>query len=241
MARTATKKPSRKSKPSKTPAKVKKPTKGSRPGVKAAPKSKPAPKARVAASRPSKPAPAPRPAPKAKPRKKLAVDSHPSYQRLIETLKPGRYARGLVFITEPGALDEEMTDWLMGNVDGRRSLGRTAFGEILVFRDLRARAAELGLGDPERESDVALIDIHYKKMRVLSQNVEGFLDALEDPEFQSTFLRKELYEAVRAKVGPPSETECYGFVPALALGGREDVGSVQRLDWKVHQAILIQT
>jgi hypothetical protein len=235
MARTATKKPSRKSKPTKKPAARRTPApKKKAPKAKAAPraavKPKSAPKARAVKA-----------APKPKRRAPLAVDSHPSYQRLIETLKPGRYARGLVFITEPGTLDEEMTDWLMGHVDGRRSLGRTAFGEILVFRDLRARASELGVGDPDRESDVALIDIHYKKMRVLSQDVEGFLDALEDPEFQSTYLRKELYEAVRAKVGPPSEGECYGFVPALALGGSEEVGSVQRLDWKVHQAILIQT
>jgi hypothetical protein len=240
MARTATKKPSRKSKPTKKPAPARR-AKAKAPKATKAPKTKPRPAPAAKASPTRAPKAAAKPDVKAKPRKKLFVDSHPSYQRLIETLKPGRYARGLVFITEPGALDEEMTDWLMGNVDGRRSLGRTAFGEILVFRDLRMRAAELGLGDPERESDVALIDIHYKKMRVLSQNVEGFLDALEDPEFQSTYLRKELYEAVRAKVGPPSETECYGFVPALALGGREDVGSVQRLDWKVHQAILIQT
>jgi hypothetical protein len=240
MARTATKKPSRKSKPTKKPAPARR-AKAKAPKATKAPKAKTRPATAAKASPTRAPKAAAKPAVKAKPRKKLFVDSHPSYQRLIETLKPGRYARGLVFITEPGALDEEMTDWLMGNVDGRRSLGRTAFGEILVFRDLRMRAAELGLGDPERESDVALIDIHYKKMRVLSQNVEGFLDALEDPEFQSTYLRKELYEAVRAKVGPPSETECYGFVPALALGGREDVGSVQRLDWKVHQAILIQT
>jgi hypothetical protein len=169
------------------------------------------------------------------------LDDHPSLVVLTEQLKPGRYARGLATITEPGALDEEMSDWLKGNVEGRRSLGRTAFGEIIVFRDLRSRAAELGVKNPERESDIVLIDIHYKKMTVLTQNVEGFLNALEDPQFQSTFLRKELYEAVRAKVGPPSETECYGFVPAIALGGREEVSSVQRLDWKVHQAILIQT
>jgi hypothetical protein len=226
MARTPSKKPSRKSKPQRKPASSRRPaSKATK--VKAKAKATPAPK-------PAKPG-------KPRPRRALSIDSHPSFQRLTETLKPGRYARGLVFITEPGALDEEMTDWLMGNVEGRRSLGRTAFGELLVFRDLRSRAAELGSGDPERESDVVLVDIHYKKMRVLSQDVEGFLDALEDPEFQSTYLRKELYEAVRAKVGPPSETECYGFVPALALGGREEVGSVQRLDWKVHQAILIQT
>ncbi|MCA2981210.1 MAG: hypothetical protein INH37_23295, partial [Myxococcaceae bacterium] len=146
MARTPSKKPSRKSKPSKKPASSRRPT--SKP-TKAKVTSKPAPPARPAkVAKPGKP----------RPRRALSIDSHPSYQRLVETLKPGRYARGLVFITEPGALDEEMTDWLMGNVEGRRSLGRTAFGELLVFRDLRARAAELGAGDPERESDVVLVD-----------------------------------------------------------------------------------
>jgi len=173
--------------------------------------------------------------------KKPSIEEHPSFITLTRRLKPGSYARGLIVITPPGALDDELHDWLRGNIAGRRSIGRTAFGELLVFRDLRERASELGVGDPMRESDVALIDVHFKKMTVLGNTVEAFLDSLDDGDFQEAFLRRSMFDEVKQRLGPCAPNECYGFVPALSLGGSEDADSVQRVDWRVHQAILLQT
>lgn len=170
-----------------------------------------------------------------------SVDDHPGYALLVKRLRPGPVAGGLVVITAPGALDREVHDWLMGNVAGRRSIGRTAFGDLLVFRDLRERARELGVGDADREGDVALIDVHFKKMTVLGTSVESFLDGLDDELFQRAFLRKELFDEVKRRLGACKPTECYGFVPALALGGSEDADTVRRVDWRVHQAILLQS
>lgn len=169
------------------------------------------------------------------------LEDHPAFISLTRRLKPGSYAGGLLIITAPGALDDAMHDWLMGNVPGRRSIGRTAFGELLVFRDLRERAHELGIGDPEREADVALVDVHFKKMTVLGNSIEAFLDSLDDADFQEAFLRRSMFDAVKRRLGPCAPNECYGFVPALSLGGSEDAASVQRLDWRVHQSILLQT
>lgn len=175
------------------------------------------------------------------PAKSARLEGHPSFLSLTKRLKPGSYAGGLLVITAPGALDDAMHDWLMGNVAGRRSIGRTAFGELLVFRDLRERARELGVGDPEREADVALIDVHFKKMTVLGNSIEAFLDSLDDADFQEAFLRRSMFDEVKRRLGPCAPNECYGFVPALSLGGSEDAASVQRVDWRVHQAILLQT
>lgn len=172
---------------------------------------------------------------------KVGPESHPAFDALTRRLKPGSYAGGLVVITAPGALDDEMHDWLMGNVDGRRSIGRTAFGEILVFRDLRERARELGVGDPDNEADIALIDVHFKKMTVLGTSVDTFLEGLDDRDFQEAFLRLLLFDEVKRRLGPCKPNECYGFVPALALGGSEEPETVQRLDWQVHQSILLQS
>lgn len=206
------------------------------------PKPKPrAAKRPVAKKRAAKKPAVKKPAAKGKVAGRAGVDGHPSFITLTSRLRPGSYAGGLVIITAPGALDAEMSDWLMGNVVGRRSIGRTAFGELLVFRDLRERARELGMGNPDNEADVALIDVHFKKMTVLGTSVESFLDGLDDPLFQNAFLRKELFDEVKRRLGPCRPNECYGFVPALALGGSEDAASVQRVDWRVHQAILLQT
>ena len=170
-----------------------------------------------------------------------SIDDHPQYRELIEKLKPGWHAGGLLFVMQPGELDDEMTDWLMGRIAGRRSIGRTVFGDFILFRDLRDRARETGDGDPETEADVAMIDIHYKRMDVLGYSIAEVLEKLDDPSFQKAFFRKELADAVRARIGAPKDNECYGFVPALALGGSEDAASVASVDWRVHQAILIQT
>lgn len=169
------------------------------------------------------------------------LENHPSFVSLTKRLKPGSYAGGLLIITAPGALDDAMHDWLMGNVAGRRSIGRTAFGELLVFRDLRERARELGVDDSEREADVALVDVHFKKMTVLGNSIEAFLDSLDDADFQEAFLRRSMFDEVKRRLGPCAPNECYGFVPALSLGGSEEAASVQRVDWRVHQAILLQT
>lgn len=192
---------------------------------------------------PEKKAPKKRAATKPKARERKAssrgLESHPGYLELIWRLRPGSYAGGLIVITTPGALDAELHDWLMGNMEGRRSIGRTAFGELLVFRDLRERARQLG-GDPEREGDVALVDIHYKKMTVLGTSVETFLDGLDDPQFLDAFFRREMFSDALQRLGPCAKNECYGFVPALALGGSEEAESLQRVDWRVHQALLLQ-
>lgn len=171
----------------------------------------------------------------------MSTTPHPELAGLLAKLPPGRYAGGLLMVSTPGAIDDAMGDWLLGKVAGRLSLGRSVFGDILMFRDLRARARETGTGDPETECDVALIDIHYKKMDVLAYSVPELFELLDDEAFQETFLRKHLVNIVRPRLGDPNDDECYAFLPALALGGSEDPASVRRLNWFVQQAILIQT
>lgn len=165
---------------------------------------------------------------------------HPKLTWLIARLKPGRYASGLLQFSAPGTHARELGPWLMGRTDGRTSIGRTAFGELLVFRDLRDHAASLGMEDAETACDVAAIDIHFKRMKILATSVEEFVELLDDAEWQKAFLREPLYVAAKARVGEWTHTECFGFVPALALGGSEQAASVERVDWRVYQALLLQ-
>ena len=50
----------------------------------------------------------------------------------------------------------------------------------------------------------------------------------------------KLYLAAKVRVGDWDRHECFGFVPALALGGSEQAASVERVDWRVYQALLLQ-
>lgn len=183
---------------------------------------------------------------KAKPKtaekpKRSGIDAHPGYALLSSKLKPGRHAGGLLFVTPFGAHDDEMGPWLMGKTDGRRAIGRTAFGDIVVFRDLSARAKELGMSDPHTACDVAMIDIHYKRMTMLADSAKSFLESLDRPEWQKAFLRADLYKQAKKRLGDYGDDECFCFVLALAFGGSEDAASVQRANWRVHQDILRQT
>lgn len=216
--------------PKKAPAKAKKAAKPK----KAAAKRPVTPKKQKVAAAPKKAA--------AKKQRAAVVKPpvHPKLTWLLANLKPGRYAGGLLQFSLPGTHAAELEPWLMGRTEGRTSLGRTAFGELLVFRDLRDHAASLGMEDAESACDVAAIDIHYKRMKVLAMSAEEFVEVLDDPEWQRAFLRLPIYEAAKARVGEWEQHECFGFVPALALGGSEQAASVQRVDWRVHQALLLQ-
>ena len=207
---------------------------------KPAPKSKvakkQAPKTKVAAKKPAKPTRPPPPPPDAL----LERPVHPKLTWLLANLASGRHAGGLLQMSPPGIHAVQLEDWLMGNTAGRTSIGRTAFGELLVFRDLRDKAQELGMPDAELACDMAAVDIHFKKMKVLATSAEEFVELLGDDEWQRAFLRKSIYDAARARVGDWGSTECFCFVPALALGGSEDAASVECVDWHVHQALLLQ-
>jgi len=226
----------------KTKAKVapRKPAKKKAPKPVARAKAPPAKKVATKAARPVKAAAKPAAKP-AKGGKAAGVDNHPAYKRLVERLKPGRHAGGMLLITVPGAHDAQMAAWLMGRTDGRRSLGRTAFGDIVVFRDLSARARELGLPGAESACDVAIVDVHHKKMTMLAESVDELLDRMNHVDWQRAFLRRDMYLEARKRIGDYSDDECFGFALALALGGSEDAGSVRRFNWPVHQDILLQT
>ena len=197
-----------------------------------------------AAKKPTKPARAAKkptkPARAAKPAKSAAASVHPHFAQLTKALPPGRHADGLLLVTKPGALDAEMAGWLMGQTAGRRSIGRTAFGDIVVFRDLRERARQAGLPDADTACDIAMVDIHDKQMAVLGDSVAAFLAAIDRHDWQEAFLRRSLYRDAKARIGNYTDDECFCFVPALALGGSGDAESVERANWRVHQDILRQ-
>lgn len=178
----------------------------------------------------------------AKPTKptKSAAGVHPHFAVLLKALPPGRHADGLLLVTKPGALDAEMAEWLMGQTAGRRSIGRTAFGDLVVFRDLRERARQNGLPGADTACDIAMVDIHDKQMSVLGYSVATFLAAVDRHDWQEAYLRRALYRDAKARIGNYTDDECFCFVPALALGGSGDAESVERANWRVHQEILRQ-
>jgi hypothetical protein len=167
-----------------------------------------------------------------------STKAHPKLSILLAALPPGRYAGGTLLITRPDALHKEMRLWLSGNDEGRVALGRTAFGDLLVFRDLRKRAAEEGQANAAQACDIVLVDLNRKEAIILAWSVEEFLIEMDKWQFQQDFLRKRLYDRCKARFGDIENDEVYAFVPALAMGGTARLSSVKLAPWHEYQELL---
>ncbi len=59
-----------------------------------------------------------------------------------------------------------------------------------------------------------------------------------------SFWKKECYGKIELKVlekyGPLAYDECYAFIPALALGGKESIANIQKVKVKEHLELLSQ-
>ncbi|MDY4669113.1 MAG: DUF1851 domain-containing protein [Oliverpabstia sp.] len=60
-----------------------------------------------------------------------------------------------------------------------------------------------------------------------------FIRLLEEASFRKKYFDIGLYQEAVQKFGELKEEECFGFVPLLALGGKENVEHLQKVNVKV--------
>ena len=117
-------------------------------------------------------------------------------------------------------------------------IGFSALGELLAWNerhqrvlvDLPRLAARVSkFNDGERGATR-----NYPIETALSRlDREGSFDV-----FEQTDAAEPLFERARQGLGPLALGECYGFVPALALGGPARLEHLERLDALVHFSLL---
>ncbi|WP_194897002.1 T6SS immunity protein Tdi1 domain-containing protein [Catenulispora pinisilvae] len=154
----------------------------------------------------------------------------------------GDFADGFLHLVAPETLDDTLSEWLGGFQPSRTPFARTALGDLLYIRDLRERAAEIGMNEEEIGTayDVSVVNVRYKKIGVLAYSFSDFVAGISDPEFLTEELRKDLYDGAVARLGRPGPDEMYTFVPLLAWGGSEDSASLDRVKAGVALDILFQ-
>jgi hypothetical protein len=144
----------------------------------------------------------------------------------------GRYGDGLIQLVNPDEYKPVLYGWLMlatPNPD-RIPIAISAFGKLFYYRKL-AEGAE----------DVAFIDPHWRSTDVVNWSLEDFFnDSMCDEEIIEDVLQSELFTECVAKYGALAENEIYFYVPALALGGSEDVNSMDKGSALVHLELLLQ-
>ncbi len=133
------------------------------------------------------------------------------------------YADGFLRLTEPDALDDVLGDWL-GSSDARAVILTTALGHLFVWAGGAAH----------------LLDPHSGGVRKITEDVEILFDTVLCDDDVLSGLKRDLYDAALPRLGRPGPDECFGFVPALALGGPETPENLQRVELREYLAILAE-
>ena len=142
----------------------------------------------------------------------------------------GDYGNGLIKVVDPRDYMQSLYSWLGTQDFHKIPIMVSAFGDIFYYRKL-----------DEEENDVSMLNIHYRKTEVCAWSYELFFKSfITDPEIQENVLRKSLFDQAVATLGTLKHNEAFFFVPALVLGGGEDIKYVKKGDASTHQLVLLQ-
>ncbi|MCL2716574.1 MAG: hypothetical protein FWD68_18920 [Alphaproteobacteria bacterium] len=171
----------------------------------------------------------------------LREHAHPTLIAFWREVGIGSFGNGFLVLLDPEEYQSALARWLpLKQPDPSRiPFARTAFGDLIYFRDLRQRARTQGLpGDWESASDVAFLSIHYRSNAVITHSMKGFF-----AQDLNTFLKarkQSLYELFRTMNPQPlARNQCFYFVPALVLGGTAGKDSISSGNCLVHHEILL--
>ena len=141
----------------------------------------------------------------------------------------GEYGDGIIKVVDPRDYMNSLYSWL-----GRKDLSRipiivTAFGDIFYYRKLAGN-----------ENDVAMLNIHYRRTEACGSSCQDFFEGyLLDKGVIKKVLRADLYQQAVKKLGKLGYKDIFFFVPALVLGGGENIKYIEKGNGTVHQQVLL--
>ena len=142
----------------------------------------------------------------------------------------GDYGNGIIKVVDPRDYMNSLYTWLGGQDFNKIPIMVSAFGDIFYYRKLE-----------ENENDVSLLNIHYRKIDVCTYSYQEFFDKyIIDASIKENVLRQNLYNESVNTLGNLKHSEIFFFVPALAIGGAEEIKYVKKGDANVHQQVLFE-
>lgn len=142
----------------------------------------------------------------------------------------GDYGDGLIKVVDPRDYMDSLYSWLGSQDFHKIPIMVSAFGDIFYYRKLE-----------NDENDVSLLDIHYRRIDVCTYSYEEFFEKyISNAEIKEKVLRKGLFDQAVEKLGSLKYNEAFFFVPALVLGGGEDIKYVSKGDAYTHQHLLLE-
>jgi hypothetical protein len=142
----------------------------------------------------------------------------------------GKYNDGLLELINPDEYQQTLETWLGKKIPQYLPIAITAFGDLFYYRKLT----------PDDE-DICLLETHYRNISTCTWNLNDFFNEyLLEEDILSDILRNDLFQQSLKKCGPLEIGEMYCFVPALAIGGAEEVEYVEKGNARVHMDLLFQ-
>lgn len=136
----------------------------------------------------------------------------------------GAYAGGLFRTVSPLDFDDVIEDWL-GPGQPAAVYAVTAFGSMFYWDG----------------SDNHYLDVLFGDRTTIFQRIDFvFGGNLCDPDFLNDVMLGDLFADAARRLGPPAADECFGFFPALALGGAFSADSLRRVKRREHVNLLSQ-
>lgn len=135
----------------------------------------------------------------------------------------GSYGDGLIWTPRPSTFADLLPEWTGLSSDRAVVIARFSFGDFAFWFDHR----------------LFFVNVHRGHLEELPGDPEFLFDEmLCDDVFLDDFLRRQLHEVCTDRLGQVAQDECFGFVPALALGGTEHLDKVRKVKLREHLAML---
>jgi hypothetical protein len=152
------------------------------------------------------------------------------------------YGKGLFWLVDPDEYEPALEAWI-GDTDFMETdehyvIARNAFGKLFLWG--KKTGQNLTINSPwamifPRDNSEIL------NRRGADFLVQSFISARQKSRLDfEDHLEKPLFERALKALGPLAPDEMYGFVPALALGGKADLKFLQKVKAVEHLVVLAQ-
>jgi hypothetical protein len=128
--------------------------------------------------------------------------------------------------------------WMMNPLENSALVKYLGFNPKTVFPIIRTGMGDIFLWNG---TSIIGIEVNYSNVEHISDNFDHFFNYFlcEKTYLGQVYLRN-LYMEARMVLPPIRQDECYGFFPALGLGGIENVNNLQIVKFIIHIKFLSQ-
>lgn len=134
------------------------------------------------------------------------------------------YGDGIVWFINPNDYEGIRKLWL-ASMPHAVIFARNAFGDMFAFND----------------DKIVFVNVHYARLQTSAASFENYFNTILTGErYAQQLLHKDLFAEALHKLGKTEVDEMYTFVPALALGGAEEIDYIEKVKLKVQLHILAQ-